>query len=43
MPMNKSKLNAQWHTQNKMPHNPSLDQRIAWHLEIINGFKSYLD
>lgn len=28
-----SKLNAEWHARNKMPRNPSLDQRIAWHVE----------
>lgn len=27
-----SKLNAAWHLKNKMPKNPSLDQRIEWHL-----------
>jgi hypothetical protein len=28
-----SKLNKIWHEQNKMPKNPSLDERIKWHLE----------
>jgi hypothetical protein len=27
------KINARWHTANKMPKNPSLKQRIKWHLE----------
>lgn len=25
--------NQAWHAQNRMPKNPSLDQRVAWHLE----------
>jgi hypothetical protein len=27
------KLNAAWHGKNKMPKNPTLDQRIAWHVD----------
>ncbi len=27
-----SKINAPWHLKNKMPKNPTLDQRIEWHL-----------
>ncbi len=27
------KINAEWHMANKMPKNPTLDQRIAWHVE----------
>jgi hypothetical protein len=26
-------VNAEWHLANKMPKNPTLEQRIAWHLE----------
>jgi len=26
-------INKDWHLANKMPKNPSLDQRINWHLE----------
>jgi hypothetical protein len=26
-------INAAWHRANRMPRNPSLDQRVAWHLE----------
>ena len=26
-------INAQWHLKNKMPKNPTLDQRIKWHLD----------
>jgi hypothetical protein len=28
-----SKINAEWHRTHRMPKNPSLDERIAWHLE----------
>ena len=31
----KQKLNAAWHTTHKMPKNPTLDQRVAWHVEHI--------
>ncbi len=27
-----SKINAAWHSANPMPTNPTLDQRIAWHV-----------
>lgn len=27
-----SKTNRQWHEQNRMPHNPTVEQRLAWHL-----------
>jgi len=26
------KINAAWHKANSMPKNPTLDQRIAWHV-----------
>ena len=26
------KINKQWHLANKMPKNPSLDERVKWHL-----------
>lgn len=26
-------INREWHLANKMPKNPSLDQRIEWHIE----------
>jgi len=26
------KMNADWHSKNKMPKNPTLDQRLKWHL-----------
>jgi hypothetical protein len=28
-----SKLNKEWHLAHRMPKNPTLDQRIAWHIE----------
>ncbi|MDX1601703.1 MAG: hypothetical protein R3209_01435 [Salinimicrobium sediminis] len=27
------KINREWHALHKMPKNPGMDQRIAWHLE----------
>ena len=27
------RINEQWHEQNRMPKNPSLETRINWHLE----------
>jgi len=27
------KMNKQWHAKNRMPKNPTLDQRIEWHLD----------
>lgn len=26
-------INAKWHKQNRMPKNPTIEQRIKWHLE----------
>ncbi|HMG15817.1 MAG TPA: hypothetical protein VK590_10235 [Saprospiraceae bacterium] len=26
------KTNKQWHENNRMPKNPTIDQRIEWHL-----------
>jgi hypothetical protein len=26
------KINAEWHRANRMPKNPTMDQRIAWHV-----------
>ncbi len=28
-----SKINREWHLKHKMPKNPSIEQRIAWHIE----------
>ena len=27
------KINAEWHRKNKMSKNPTLDERIKWHLD----------
>ncbi len=27
------KINKEWHLKNKMPENPTLEQRINWHIE----------
>jgi hypothetical protein len=27
------KINREWHLNNKMPENPTLGQRVQWHLE----------
>ena len=26
-------INAKWHLKNKMPKNPTLDQKVKWHLD----------
>jgi hypothetical protein len=26
------KINAEWHRANRMPKNPTMDQRVAWHV-----------
>jgi hypothetical protein len=26
-------INAKWHKQNRMPKNPTVEQRIKWHIE----------
>lgn len=31
--MQKKKLNKEWHLAHPMPVNPTLDERIEWHLE----------
>lgn len=28
-----SNVNAEWHRAHKMPKNPTLEQRLAWHAE----------
>lgn len=28
----KLKFNREWHSKNKMPVKPTMDQRIAWHV-----------
>ena len=27
------KINKEWHQNHRMPMNPSMEQRIAWHIE----------
>ncbi len=27
------KINEEWHKANRMPKNPTMEQRITWHLE----------
>lgn len=27
------KINAAWHEKHRMPKNPTLDERIEWHIE----------
>jgi hypothetical protein len=27
------KINKAWHEKNKMPKNPTFEQRVKWHLE----------
>jgi hypothetical protein len=27
------KINREWHEQNRMPKNATLEQRISWHIE----------
>lgn len=27
------RINASWHLMNKMPKNPTINERIKWHLE----------
>jgi len=29
----KMEINVEWHNKNKMPKNPSLEQRAKWHKE----------
>ena len=29
----KSSINAEWHRQHRMPKNPTLEERLHWHLE----------
>jgi len=33
------KINAEWHTKNRMPKNPTLDERVEWHLQHIKNCK----
>ena len=33
------KLNKEWHHKNKMPKNPTLQERITWHKEHMKNCK----
>lgn len=37
------KLNSEWHLNNKMPKNATIDQRIAWHLEHLKNCQCRTD
>ncbi len=37
LPIKNRKINEEWHLQNKMPKNPTLEQRIKWHLEHVKN------
>lgn len=28
-----NKINKDWHEKNRMPKNPTIDQRVFWHVE----------
>jgi len=30
-------INKEWHLKNRMPKNPSHDQRMKWHIEHSNN------
>jgi len=30
-----SRINAEWHHQHPMPKNPSIEERIEWHLDHL--------
>jgi hypothetical protein len=32
-----SKINAEWHKTNRMPKNPTFNERVFWHLEHIKN------
>jgi len=31
------KINGDWHMAHPMPKNPSMDERIAWHIEHLKN------
>lgn len=37
------KINKEWHLAHKMPKNPTLDQRINWHLEHLKNCECRTD
>ena len=38
-----SKINAIWHKAHRMHKNPTMDQRIQWHLEHLKNCKCRTD
>lgn len=32
------KINKEWHEHHKMPKNPTIEQRIAWHLDHSKNY-----
>ena len=32
-PNRMNKINKEWHEKNRMPKNPTLDQRVTWHVD----------
>lgn len=34
-----SKINADWHLQNKMPEKATIEERIKWHIEHAKNCK----
>jgi len=37
--MKESKLNREWHLSHRMPKNPTLEQRLEWHVEHAKNCK----
>ena len=35
------KINKEWHLENKMPKNPTQEQRMKWHIEHIKNCECY--
>jgi hypothetical protein len=33
----KTRLNREWHKANRMPKNPTIEQRLHWHIEHANN------
>ncbi len=36
-------INKEWHLKNKMPKNPTLEQRVEWHLEHLKHCRCSTD
>ena len=36
-----SKINKEWHLANKMPKNPTHEQRMRWHIEHVKYCQCY--